>query len=130
MKESYTGYDIANQWASYGWNTKTIPNGNDFDQVFAALKAMEDTASDDRRPMILIGDTVKGWWPAAENGELPGYGPIIDSYQSHPYAIAMNSEYFIALAETYEKKYGVEFEGIRDGKPPSASKRSTRQPST
>src|ERR1700693_4130479 len=27
----------------------------------------------------------------------------------------MNSEYFLALAETFEKKYGVEFEGIRKG---------------
>jgi len=117
VKEQYTGYDIANQWASYGWNTMSIENGNDFDQVFAALKSMEDTSSDDRRPMIVVGDTVKGWWPAAVNGELPGFGPIIDSYKSHPYAIGMNSEYFVALAETFEKKYGVEFEGIRDGKP-------------
>ena len=27
----------------------------------------------------------------------------------------MNSEYFVALAQTFEKHYGVEFEGIRKG---------------
>src|SRR5205807_5442176 len=27
----------------------------------------------------------------------------------------MNSEYFVALAQTFEKHYGLEFEGIRNG---------------
>ena len=27
----------------------------------------------------------------------------------------MNSDYFLALAKTFEKRYGVEFQGIRDG---------------
>jgi transketolase len=36
-------------------------------------------------------------------------------YKSHPYAMKMNSEYFVALAETFEKHYGVEFAGIRHG---------------
>ncbi len=34
---------------------------------------------------------------------------------SHPYALKMNSEYFVALAQTFEKHYGVEFDGIRKG---------------
>src|SRR5207248_989473 len=37
------------------------------------------------------------------------------SYPSHPYALRMNSEYFVALAETFEKQYDVAFEGIRQG---------------
>jgi transketolase len=37
------------------------------------------------------------------------------SYASHPYALKMNSEYFLALAQSFEKHYGVEFEGIRKG---------------
>ena len=36
-------------------------------------------------------------------------------YPSHPYAMKMNSEYFVALAQTFEQRYGVEFEGIRQG---------------
>ena len=35
-------YDFPNQWASYGWNVLDVENGADFDQLFAALKAMED----------------------------------------------------------------------------------------
>src|SRR5262249_6229475 len=31
------------------------------------------------------------------------------------YAFKMNSDYFISLAETFEKRYGVKFVGIRDG---------------
>ena len=27
----------------------------------------------------------------------------------------MNSDYFVALARTFEEHYGVEFEGIRNG---------------
>jgi transketolase len=36
-------------------------------------------------------------------------------YPSHPYAMKMNSEYFGALAATFEQRYGVQFQGIRDG---------------
>ena len=37
------------------------------------------------------------------------------SYPSHPYQLKMNEEYFVALAGTFENRYGVEFEGIRQG---------------
>ena len=39
----------------------------------------------------------------------------IVSYQSHPYAFTMNGDYFQALAATFEHRFGVEFQGIRDG---------------
>ena len=32
-----------------------------------------------------------------------------------PYAMKMNSDYFVTLAKTFEDKYGVEFQGIRNG---------------
>lgn len=123
IKPKYDGYDIAQQWSSYGWNVFGIENGNDFDDVLAALKVMEEWPDDDRRPMILVGPTVKGWWPAAEGGELPGYGDQIVGFPSHPYGFAINSPYFVALAETFERRYSVEFEGIRDGAPGSEEER-------
>jgi len=92
-----------------------LENGNDYDQVVAALKTMEDWDPTDNRPMIVVGRTVKGWWPAAENGHMPGYGEQIVSYHSHPYQFDMNGDYFQALAQTFEKRFGVEFEGIRHG---------------
>src|SRR5262245_64378539 len=76
---------------------------------------MEDWDPADRRPMIVIGRTVKGYWPGAVDGKIPGYGDQLVSYPSHPYALRMNSEYFIALAETFEKQYDVAFQGIRQG---------------
>lgn len=115
IRPQYEGYKIQDQWASYGWNVLTLENGNDYDQVVAALKTMEDWDPSDRRPMIVVGRTVKGWWPAAVNGHIPGYGDQIVSYASHPYAFAMNGDYLQGIAATFEKRFGVEFEGIRDG---------------
>jgi len=108
-------YDLVNQWTSYGWNVFTLSNGNDYNEVTAALKAMDAVDPNDRRPIIAIGRTIKGYWPAAADGKLPGYGAQLVSYASHPYALKMNSEYFLALAQSFEKHYGVEFEGVRKG---------------
>ena len=115
IPDKYDSYNIPDQWNSYGWNVFTIEDGNDIDQVVAVLKAMEDWPEDDRRPMIVIGNTTKGWWPGAKDGKIPGYGDQIVSYQSHPYTFAMNSEYFVALAKTFEEKFNVKFKGIDQG---------------
>ena len=115
IKPKYDAYRIQDQWASYGWNVLALDDGNDYDQVVGALKTMEDWDPTDDRPMIVIGQTVKGWWPGADNGHIPGYGEQIVSYHSHPYAFAMNGDYFRALAATFEQRFGVEFQGIRDG---------------
>ncbi|HET9183667.1 MAG TPA: hypothetical protein VFP59_16155 [Candidatus Angelobacter sp.] len=115
IAEKFDGYDLVDQWTSYGWNVFTLSNGNDYNQVTAALKAMDAVDPNDRRPIVTIGKTIKGYWPAAANGKLPGYGEQLVSFASHPYALKMNSEYFLALAQTFEKHYGVEFQGIRKG---------------
>ena len=115
VQPQYDGYRIEDQWASYGWNVFTVDNGNDYDQVLGVLKAMEDWDPSDDRPMIVVGNTVKGWWPGAVNGNIAGYGDQIISYASHPYAFPFNGDYFSALASTFEGHFGVEFEGIRSG---------------
>ena len=116
IKPRYTDYDIAQQWVSWGWNVFQVDDANDFDQVIAALKTMEEWPADDRRPMILVGPTTKGWWPAAQDGKVSGQSQVI-SYPSHPYGMKMNSGYFLALAESFEHRYGITFDGIRDGVP-------------
>lgn len=116
IDEKYAaGYDLVEQWTSYGWNVFEIEDGNDYDQVVAALKTMEEWDATDRRPMVLFGNTTKGYWPGAVNGKIPGYGDQLISYASHPYAMSMNSDYFVALAQTFEHRFEVEFEGIRNG---------------
>ena len=110
-----TGYDLVEQWTSYGWNVLTLENGGDYGQVISAFEKMENWDASDRRPMILIGKTTKGYWPAASNGNLTTTVKQIVSYQSHPYGYKMNSDYFVALASTFEERYGVSFAGIRDG---------------
>src|SRR5688572_19804334 len=115
VPSKYDRYQIEDQWTSYGWNVFALENGNNYDQIIAALKTMEDWDPADRRPMIVIGRTLKGYWPGAVDGKIPGYGEQLVSYPSHPYAMRMNSEYFVALAETFEKQYDVAFQGIRQG---------------
>lgn len=115
IDRKYDGYKLIDQWTSYGWNVFTVDDGNDYGQVIAALKTMEEWDPEDRRPMIMIGKTIKGYWPRAVDGKIPGHGPQLISYPSHPYAMKMNSDYFVALAKTFEDHYGVEFQGIRNG---------------
>jgi transketolase len=111
----YDGYRIIDQWTSYGWNVFTMDDGHDYGQIAAVLKAMHQWDPADRRPMIAIGKTLKGYWPGATHGEIPNYGPQVLGYASHPYSQKMNSDYFVALAATFERHYGVEFSGIRKG---------------
>jgi transketolase len=115
IARKYDGYNLTEQWTSYGWNVFTLEDGNDYGQIVAALKKMEDWDPEDRRPMIVIGQTTKGFWPGAAGGKIPGFGDQLVGYKSHPYAFKMNSEYFVALAKTFEDYYGVQFAGIRDG---------------
>ncbi|MEO5925407.1 MAG: hypothetical protein ABIR70_16420 [Bryobacteraceae bacterium] len=112
----YTGYNLVEQWTSYGWNVFVIEDGNDYAQVVSVLKTMEDWDPTDRRPMVVIGKTIKGWWPV----ELP---KPITGYPSHPYAFKMNSEFFVSLAETFEKRFGVEFVDIRSSAPKDTRER-------
>src|SRR5258707_136084 len=111
VPKQFTGYDLIEQWTSYGWNVLTVADGSDYDQITAAFEAMEKGDPADKRPMIAIAQTTKGYWPAAANGHLTNTVKQIVSYQSHPYGHKMNSEYFVALASTFEARYGVEFEG-------------------
>ena len=115
IDSKYTGYDFVQQWTSYGWNVMTMANGHDYDQIVGALKAMDDVDETDRRPIIVIGKTIKGYWPTASNGKIAGSTDQVVGYPSHPYAMKMNSDYFVTLAKTFEDKYGVEFQGIRNG---------------
>jgi transketolase len=115
VASKFTGYRLVDQWTSYGWNVFTLPDGHDYEQIVGVMKKMEEWDPTDRRPMIVIGKTIKGYWPAAVNGKIPGAGDQVVGFPSHPYAMKMNSEYFVSLAQTFEKKYGVEFAGIRKG---------------
>jgi transketolase len=115
VSKKFDGYRLVDQWTSYGWNVFVLPDGHDYDQIVRVLKTMEDWDPTDRRPMIVIGTTTKGYWPGAVDGKIPGGPDQVVGYPSHPYGMKMNSEYFLALAQAFEKHYGVEFAGIRKG---------------
>jgi transketolase len=115
VNSRFDGYRLADQWTSYGWNVFSIPDGHDYEQIAGVLSDMDQSDPEDRRPMIVFGKTTKGYWPSARDGRIsPSLAQVV-SYPSHPYSMKMNSEYFVALAETFEARYGVEFSGIRKG---------------
>src|SRR3569833_3028037 len=115
-------YDLVAQWTSYGWNVFTSDDGGDYAKVVELLQAMENSDASDKRPVIAIAKTTKGYWPTAKDGKLGGAAHIT-GYKSHPNGYKMNSEYFVAMASTFEEKYGVKFAGIRDGAPKTEKER-------
>jgi len=117
VHRKFEGYRLIDQWTSYGWNVFSIPDGHDYGQILGVLKKMEEWDPADRRPMIVFGKTIKGYWPGVANGKLLGDGQPdqIVGYPSHPYGFKMNSDYFVSLSRTFEDRYGVKFAGIRDG---------------
>src|SRR5262249_1907690 len=80
----------------------------DYAQILDVLQKMENWDAEDRRPMIVIGKTTKGYWPAPVKEQIVGYA-------SHPFGFKMNSDYIVGLAATFEERYGVKFEGMREG---------------
>jgi len=108
VNSKYEGYRLVDQWTSYGWNVFTIPDGHDYPQILGVMKRMEDWDPDDRRPMIVIGKTTKGYWPAPVARQIVGYA-------SHPFGFKMNAEYIVELSRTFEARYDVKFDGMADG---------------
>ena len=108
VHSKYEHYRLRDQWTSYGWNVFDVADGHDYGQILDVLQKMETWDADDRRPMIVIGKTTKGYWPAAVKEQIVGYA-------SHPFGFKMNSDYIVSLASTFEERYGVKFEGMREG---------------
>src|SRR5665213_3282327 len=115
VSSRFHDYQLAGQWTSYGWNVFEVAEGGDYAHIESAFSAMEQWDTKDRRPMIVIAKTTKGYWPHAVNGKIPGFGDQIVGYKSHPYGMKMNADYFVGLARTFEDRYGVEFAGVRNG---------------
>ena len=115
VHSKFDGYRLKDQWTSYGWNVFTIPDGHDYGQILDVLKTMENWDANDRRPMIVLGKTTKGYWPTAAAGKIPGIGDQIVGYPSHPFAFKMNTDYIVGLARTYEQKYRVKFADMEKG---------------
>ncbi|HKB12793.1 MAG TPA: hypothetical protein VKD69_19150 [Vicinamibacterales bacterium] len=119
----FDGYRLPDQWTSYGWNLLPLADGHDYQAILGVLQTMEDWDPADRRPMIVFGHTTKGYWPVVVDGRIAGNHDQIIGYPSHPFAFKMNSSYIVSLARTFEERYGVEFEGIRDGEVTDPRKR-------
>src|SRR3954470_7959986 len=108
VHSKYEHYRLRDRWSSYGWNVFDVADGHDYGQILDVLQKMEQWDPTDRRPMIVIGKTTKGHWPAPVKDQIVGYA-------SHPFGFKMNSDYIVSLAASFEERYGVKFEGMREG---------------
>jgi len=108
VNTKFDAYRLRDQWTSYGWNVFDLADGHDYSQILDVMQRMETWDADDRRPMIVIGKTTKGYWPAALKDQIVGYA-------SHPFGFKMNSDYIVGLSKTYEERFGVTFQGMSDG---------------
>ena len=115
IDRKYDRYNLIDQWTSYGWNVFEVDDGHDYDRIVASMRTLERWDPADRRPMIVIAKTIKGYWPTAAAGKIPDECDQLVGHKSHPYALRMNSEYFLPLARSFESRYGVLFDGIRQG---------------
>ena len=97
-------------------------DGHDYAQIVSTLKTMEDWDPTDRRPMIVIAKTTKGYWPRVVDGKIPGYGNQLISYQSHPYGDEGEPEVLCRTGAKPKSIMGAESSpGIRPG-PVSAAR--------
>jgi len=112
-------YDMVAQFSSYGWNVFDLSKGTDYSELIRVFSEIEQIPEDDLRPVVVIAHTVKGWWPAVVDGKVDSssHPEQVVGHKSHPYGFQMNSPYFVALAESFERRFGVQFQGIRDGAP-------------
>ncbi len=108
VHDKYGDYSLREQWTSYGWNVFDVADGHDYGQILDVIQKMENWDADDRRPMIVIGKTTKGYWPAPIKDQIVGYA-------SHPFGFKMNSDYIVSLSKSFEERYGVKFEGMEKG---------------
>jgi transketolase len=116
IDRKFDGYELCAQWESYGWNVLRLADGHDYGQIAEVLKRMDDWDPADRRPMIVIGKTTKGYWPSIEGGKVAGSElSQIVGYLSHPHGFKMNDPYIAALTKTFERRFNVRFQGIDAG---------------
>ena len=108
VSTKFDAYRLRDQWTSYGWNVFDLPDGEDYGQILDVMQQMEHWDARDRRPMIVIGKTTKGYWPVPVTDQIVGYA-------SHPFGFKMNSDYIVGLSKTFEERYGVKFQGMSDG---------------
>eukprot|EP01095_Lingulamoeba_sp_RSL-Kostka_P017471 TRINITY_DN907_c0_g1_i1.p1 TRINITY_DN907_c0_g1~~TRINITY_DN907_c0_g1_i1.p1 ORF type:complete len:853 (-),score=396.56 TRINITY_DN907_c0_g1_i1:49-2607(-) len=124
-KKFEDSYDMCNQFSSYGWNVFHLKNGASYNDLLQTFRQIEEWDNNDKRPVVIVAETIKGWWPGAKDGKIDGgeKPSHTQGHKSHPYNIPTNSPYFIALAESFESHFNIKFDGIRDGKPATEKER-------
>jgi len=105
-----SGYDVAKQFSSYGWRVYELEDGSDYAGLLRMYREMEMHPFEDKRPLVIIANTVKGWWPAASSLKVDQ----IIGHKSHPFGFKpINAPYVCELMRTFEERFGVSFDKKR-----------------
>jgi len=100
-------YDFEKQFSSYGWRVFKLENGADYGGLLRVFRELEAHPFEDKRPLVVIANTVKGWWPAAADMKIDQ----IIGHKSHPFGFKpVNAPYVCELMRTFEERFGVQFE--------------------
>ncbi len=100
----YVQWTPAELFRIHDFNVIFVPNGHDFDQIYAAQKLAQDLAA--HQPTAIVYRTVKGWKYGIEGRASHGAG--------HKFC---SPEFYGALAEA-EKVFGVTFPRFEGEKTP------------
>ena len=93
IASKYDRYQIDDQWTSYGWNVFALEHGNNYDPN--PTPPLELRCGPAKAGRGGVRRTVKGYWPGAVDGKIPGYGDQLVSYPSHPYAMRIEFGVFL-----------------------------------
>lgn len=71
--ESIDTSDLARIWEGYGWNIVYLDDGHDYPKTLVTYHAAMKANRDNRRPTVIIADTVKGYGLDGCENHFSGY---------------------------------------------------------
>ncbi len=91
--------NVAMRFESYGWRVLHVEDGNDFEQVSAALKQ----ARESDRPSLVICPTVIGYGSEAKQGTAGAHGEPLgaENLLAAKKALGMSEKHFVVSEDVY-----------------------------
>ncbi len=92
--------DVPKRFEAYGWNVIKVQNGNDADQVLAALEKAKGATA----PTLIVCPTIIGYGSAAKQGKASAHGEPLgnDNLAEAKKALGITGEAFEVAQDVYE----------------------------
>ncbi len=101
--------DVGKRYEAYGWHVQHVADGNDVDQIAAAIQA----AKADERPSLIVVPTTIGYGCPQKAGKASAHGEPLgaDNVKAAKEFLGMPAESFYVLPEVYAYLSGVAQKG-------------------